>query len=292
MIEQAEIHWRLNTYCEHRCVYCPGKYSAGGLDYSEEDYIHAVNKLQESRYQQARSIRWTLTGGEPLSLPNINLMLRQIKNHPSYVCLETAGGESWFPTLEIADYVDYFKVTHHHWQNPSVLNFIIDYCKENKKKLSITVPLMTGKILELKSLIQELQIQGINVKEQILTGDNGYWNGYTREDINLIEGRAADEDRPPPPPAPTRDPNAPDPNYVDLSKPPTDNTPSYTGKMCYAGVDYIQIDSRGFCKGSECGGRTLGNIFDKSFIPPSDSFSCPMMYCRSNDDRRKLRIGQ
>lgn len=294
MIEQTEVHWQLNSYCEYRCDYCPGKWSAGSLDRNIDEYITVVEKLQVSRYKNCRSIGWHLTGGEPLNFPNIHILLRTIKSQPSQVTLETSGGDNWFGLVEITQHVDYFKVTHHDWQNVSTLHFIADYCKENNKKLKIFVPLTSGKILEKKQLVQELRSQGFDVEEQVLKNENySLWSGYKREDINLMAGRRADEDPPPLPPSAAPAPAMPtEPVYVDLSKPATDGSPSYTGRQCYAGVDYITIDAKGWARGSDCHGRVIGNVFDADWTAPDTSFACPMTFCRSINDRQKIRIDQ
>lgn len=282
MIEQAEIHWHLTDKCNHGCFYCPSKYSGGKNNHTIEKYVEIIEKLQTSKYQHAKSIKWKLGGGEPLQFGGINVILKLIKSKPSFVRLDTSGGETWFETLEIRDFVDHLLVTHHYWQNPSVLNFIIDFCQENNKLLDIMVPLQPGKIRECKALVKDIQSKNVNCHEQTLYDDQGKMiMEYSKGDLNLIKGLPEDYEEPivnqPPP-------------YVDLSKPPVDDTPSYTGKPCYAGVDYMFISSKGYISGSECGGRNLGNIYSDDWIPPMDPFNCVMTYCRSSNDREKIRI--
>lgn len=283
-MKTLEIKWKLNSYCEHDCEYCPSKWSGGELDRTLDQYLSVVEKLQNTRYAHGDRIKWTIGGGEPLHFPNLNLLLRKIKEKNSYIRLDTSGGDSWFGVMEIINYIDYLKVTHHHWQNSSVLDYIIDLCKENNKKIRILVPLAPGKIKESKAKVQELIAQGIGAEEQVLTSENGnYWSGYSSKDINLIQG--FDEDYVPPPPKPA-------PAYVPLNEPPKDNSPSYTGKQCYAGIDYILINNKGFTIGSDCGGRDIGNVFNENWQAPSGSFACPMLWCRSALDRSRLRIDQ
>lgn len=283
-MKTLEIKWKLNSYCEHDCEYCPSKWSGGELDRTLDQYFSVVEKLQNTRYAHGDRIKWTIGGGEPLHFPNLNLLLRKIKEKNSYIRLDTSGGDSWFGVMEIINYIDYLKVTHHHWQNSSVLDYIVDLCKENNKKIRILVPLTPGKIKESKAKVQELIAQGIGAEEQVLTSENGnYWSGYSSKDINLIQG--FDEDYVPAPPKPA-------PAYVPLNEPPKDDSPSYTGKQCYAGIDYILINNKGFAIGSDCGGRDIGNVFDENWQAPAGSFACPMLWCRSALDRSRLRIDQ
>ena len=54
----------------------------------------------------------------------------------------------------------------------------------------------------------------------------------------------------------------------------------------------MHIDVKGWARGSDCNGRNLGNVFEPEWLPPDSSFACPMMFCRSNNDKRNIRINQ
>jgi len=286
MIEQAEIHWHLTDKCNIGCEYCPSRYRAGTNKRTTDEYLAVIEKLQTSRYKHAKSIKWKIGGGEPLHFTNLNILLRKIKSMPSFVRLDSNGGETWFNLIETKDYVDQYRITHHDWQNISVLNFIIDFCKENNKQLQVIVPLIPGKIFEKRELIETLRADGVSAKEQILYNDakiGDYWVGYSRIDINRINN-LPDNWEPPPE-------VAYEPTYEDPRVPPIDDTPSYTGLGCYAGIDYLYISHKGYTSGSDCGGRDIGNVFAENWTAPAEVFTCNMNYCRSDSDRRRLRVG-
>lgn len=279
MIEQAEIHWHLNDSCNYKCFYCLSKYSAGKNKKTIDQYLNIIEKLQSSKYKFARTIKWKLGGGEPLHFTGLNILLKKIKSKPSYVRLDTSGGETWFEMLEIKNLIDHVLLTHHYWQNISVLNYIIDFALENNKKLNIIIPLQPRKILECRELIEKLKTGGIEVHEQILYDEEGKMiSEYNNYDLYLITGKSDSDNKPAP--------------YVDLSIPPKDDTPSYTGLPCYAGMDYMFISAKGYISGSVCGGRNLGNIFDQEWSPVNEPFACVMNFCRSAADRKKIRINQ
>ena len=282
-MKELEINWKLNSYCEYGCEYCSGKWSKGNLDKTLDQYLDVVEKLQTTRYPYGDKIKWILGGGEPLNFPNLNQLLQKIKEKNSYIRLDTSGGDSWFGVMEIINYVDYFKITHHSWQNVSVLDFIVDNCNEYNKKLMVIVPLHPGKILESRKKVLELKEKGINAQEQILYRSEGdSWQGYSKKDNNLIRGLPEDYVDPPLVPMP----------YVPLNEPPKDDSPSYTGKLCYAGVDVLTIDHKGFAKGSDCGGRPIGNVFEEGWTAPNGPFPCSMLWCRSTNDRNTIRVNQ
>lgn len=282
-MKELEINWKLNSYCEYGCEYCPGKWSKGSLDKTLDQYLEVVEKLQTTRYPYGDKIKWIIGGGEPLNFPNLNQLLQKIKEKNSSIRLDTSGGDSWFNIMEIVNYIDRFKITHHSWQNPSVLDFIIDHCEENNKSLDVTVPLYPSKILETRETIQSLLARGVKVEEQILRNDTGdFWGGYSKIDKNLIRGLPEDYEDPP----------YVEPAYVPLNEPPKDDSPSYTGKQCYAGVDMLFIDHKGFVVSSDCGGRPSGNVFEDGWSAPNGPFACPMLWCRSINDRNNIRVNQ
>ena len=281
-MNRAEIHWKLNSYCEFDCVYCPGKYRAGNLDKTLDQYLDVVKQLQDTRYKYCDTINWFIGGGEPLHFPNLNLLLKEIKSKPSTIRLDTSGGDNWFSIMEIFNYIDHVRLTHHYWQNTTVLDYIIDMCKEQDKKINVIVPLASGKINESRAKIADLVAQGIKAEELILEEETGgFWNGYTSKDINLIKYLPEDYVEPPAEPVS---------NYVDLSV--RDGSPVYTGKLCYAGVDWISIGHRGFASASNCGGRPIGNVFEPGWTAPSEPFPCSMIQCRDHQDRTKIRVNQ
>lgn len=285
-IPEAKVYWHLTDQCEIGCSFCPTKYHAGTNKKTTDQYLAVIEKLQDSRYKNAESIRWVIDGGEPLNFPGLNLLLRKIKEKPSYLKLNTSGLNSWFNLIETMEYVDHYKLTHHYWQNESVLNFIVDFCKDNNKKLNIVVPLNPGRIFEDRDKVQSLVDQGLDAQERILYDDGRggqFWTGYSSVDINRILRRPDDYVDPPPPP--------PKPVYVDWSRPPIDDSPSYTGLGCYAGVDDIYISHKGYAAGSDCGGRDIGNVFGENWTAPDGPFACSMNYCRSSNDRKRLRVG-
>ena len=282
-MKELEINWKLNSYCEYGCEYCHGKWSKGSLDKTLDQYLSVVEKLQATRYPYGDRIKWIIGGGEPLNFPNLNQLLQKIKEKNSYIRLDTSGGDSWFNVMEIINYIDAFRLTHHSWQNESVLDFIIDHCQENNKKILVIVPLHPGKILETREKINALTQRGVNCEEQVLNNaDNSLWSGYSKKDKNLIRGLPEDYEDPP----------YVEPAYVPLNEPPKDDSPSYTGKLCYAGVDTLRIDHKGFAVGSECGGRDIGNVFEENWTAPNGPFACPMFWCRSANDRNTIRVNQ
>ena len=172
-----------------------------------------------------------------------------------------------------------------------MVNYIIDFCQTNNKIIKIKVPYYPGKVKEQLTIIEDLRSQGIHTRGHALHVDarpsNNLIDGYSAGEINLMNGMP--EDFVPPPPEPV-DPNAPDPNWKDPNLPPGPEEKQSLGNECYAGVDYMYISHKGYVNGSDCGGRSGGNVFDSDWQPANTSFACPMFWCHSDNDKKKIRI--
>jgi len=290
----SQVFWHLTDYCDQECTYCPARYRGGSSIKELASYLSVVKKIQDSRYKHAEKIVWQLSGGELITLPNITSILKQIKTRPSFVKIETSGGTSWFDYMSIQDYIDQITLTYHHWQNPSIAEYIIDFCQTNNKIIRVKVPYFPGKVKEQMALIADLNSRKIPTRGMPLYVDarssNPYIDGYSANEINLMNGREENWVPPPPAPVPPRDPSLPDPNWIDPTKPSEEGQKQSVGTGCYAGVDYIYISHKGFATGSDCGGRTLGNVFESDWLPPRESFNCPMFLCHSHSDKKKIRM--
>lgn len=294
-----QITWQISGGCSYDCWYCPPRYRNNPNYKTVDEYLSVIDKLQNyGQRAHIPKLNWKFKGGEPLQFSNFNILLRQVKSKHSRVTLETSGGDSWFDLMEVINHVDRLIMTHHYWQNETVVEYAIDLFKEQGKEIKILVPLVAGQVKESRAKIEKFRALGVEVNEQQLLGNQGgLHEKYSLRDLNIIYGRPEDWEPPPPTPAPEippldptmpPPPPPPDPQWID---PRQDNgNPSYTGKPCWAGVDWLYIDSKGYAKGSECGGRDIGNIFEPDWTPPDMSFSCPMMFCHHESDRKNIRI--
>jgi len=277
----AEIVWALNAYCQHRCTYCPAEYKNGELNYSVDQYLTVIEKFQQTRYQHHSKIYWKLGGGEPLHFPYLSIILKKIRERPALVRLDTSGDDTWFCFSRIASLVDCVKLTYHEWQNDDVFESVLEQCTEKNISVSIAVPLLPGKIFESREKVKYFEAQGYSCQEQTLTENDGNpYLGYSLVDENRIFGRPDDF-------VAGRHRH----QYIDPSVLKTTD-PVYTGQPCYAGIDWLQINSKGFASYSQCGSRNEHyNVFDADWQPPNRWFSCTVNQCRSEcQDRRKKRI--
>ena len=210
-----------------------------------------------------------------------------MKERSCTIRLDTSGDDTYFSFYGVLNLIDKLRLTYHEWQNDDVVEFILEQCQEKNIEVSIEVPLVPGRIFEFRQKAEHFKNLGYTCREQILFNENGQlYSGYSTIDENRIFGRDDNYEEEPV----VLDPNSPDPNYVDLSI-VNDTDPVYTGLPCYAGVDWLHINPKGFASYSQCGGRNEHfNVFDPAWQPPVQSFACTLNQCRNEKDRRKIRI--
>lgn len=278
-LKHAEVHWKLSSYCQFECSYC--RFKSREFDHTIEEYLEIVEKLQNTRYQHHDRIRWKLGGGEPLHFPGLIHILKKIKEKNSIVELETSGDDNWFKLYSVINLLDKVILTYHSWQQETMFEFLLDLCTENNVNLEIHIPLESGLINETRQKVKDLSDKGYTCQEQKLTNEDGSdWSGYTQIDLNRIYNRPDEYNV-------VHDST---PAYVDLSK-VNDTDPINTGKPCYAGIDWINISAKGWAMYSHCAGRANPfNVFDPNWEPPSTTFSCNVIQCKSSMDRKKIRV--
>lgn len=286
-LEHAEVTWQLNAYCKLQCSYCQPEWKTGSLDTPVAQYLTVIEKLQNTRYQHHKKIYWKIGGGEPLHFPQLSTLLRKMREQPSIIRLDTSGDDTYFSLYGVLNLIDRIKLTYHYWQNDDVVGFLLEQCLEREVDVSIKIPLAPRKITESREKVEYFKNLGYVCDEQILYDRDGKLHrGYSNVDANRIHGRPDDWQEE----VTVYDPNLPDPNYIDISI-INEIDPIYTGQPCYAGVDWMHINPKGFVSYSQCGGRNEHfNVFETNWQPPNAPFPCTVNQCRHEQDRKKIRI--
>ena len=279
-LDYAEVNWELNAHCKFQCAYCDSGYRSGTIDKSVDQYLAVIEKLQSTRYQHHSKILWKLSGGEPLHFPHLSTLLKKMKEQDSIIRLDTSGDDTWFSYYAVANLIDQVKLTYHSWQNDDVFGFILEQCEEKNTAVNIVIPLEPGGIFEAREKVKYYRDRGYNCNEKLLHDRGGnLYRGYNQIDLNRINGLPDDHEFKIVPPV-----------YHDLTI-VNDINPVYTGAPCYAGVDWLHINPKGFASYSQCGGRNEHyNVFDSQWAPPAQHFLCTVNQCRSEQDRKKIRI--
>ena len=300
----TKVNWVLNDYCKAQCTYCRTHISGGGLPQETKDYIRVANSIIDSYKAVGREIEWTFTGGEPLDMNDIVVLLKLCRTNGRSMTLNTNGGKLWIDWWAIEPYVDVLNLTFHYWQQPALMKYIIDTFRKKNKPLNIVAPIRhdhfkedlnrvlaledTADILILKTILYREADQMIGMfnysLDDLCTLD--LYNQPKAERERIIEENKLRNE------AGLLSPSAEEKVYIedttwdDRYKDQHNSNPSYSGQMCNASVEFLHIGAQGWATGSLCGNRSLGNVWKEGWQPSIFSQQCTMLSCIHESDQQ------
>jgi organic radical activating enzyme len=289
---ETKISWFLNDYCRAQCTYCPNGSRGGGIPPETKEYLRIAELLIDSYHiKQGRKLKWEFNGGEPLDMDDIVMLLKYCKTYSESIFLHTNGGKLWMDWWAIEPYVDAVRLTVHHWQNPSLVRYIVQLYQSKNKSISVTAPIRHSHVNEDLAKIETLEKDtGFKIVKTLL-----YINGdptaglmpYSQNDLEKIDISNGEIKE-----TTTLTSSAEkkvyfekttwDQRYQNTIK----QNPSYSGKLCNAGVETLSIGAQGWVSGSMCNNSPLGNIWHEGWMPPTGPQICTMQACIFSSDQK------
>ena len=140
-IQSTRINWFLHNRCTGGCSYCPSSFWGGEISKDITQYLAVTKKIIDHYSKLERIIDWTFNGGDPLEMFDFPMVLKLCKEHQGSVELCTNGGKLWLDWWAIEPYVDRLNLSYHYWQNPKLIEFIVDTFFKNNKPVNLMVPI-------------------------------------------------------------------------------------------------------------------------------------------------------
>lgn len=298
----TKIHWILNDYCKAQCSYCPPHISGGLLPPETKDYIRVANSIIDA--YTGRNLDWMFTGGEPLDLNDIVVLLKLCRSSGSSMTLNTNGGKLWIDWWAIEPYVDTVNLTFHYWQQPALIKYIVDILRSKNKVINITAPIRPEffkedlkRIIEVEDLADIFILKTLLFKEASATAE---MFNYNIEDLCTLDlynqprkdrARIIEENKNRSKPGPLT-PSAEKKVYIDNTDwndryiNTHNSNPTYTHQLCNAGVEFLNIGAQGWVSGSFCGNASMGNIWKDDWVPSVQPQRCTMISCIHESDQK------
>lgn len=277
----VEIVWDISDYCKSECSYCPTRLRGGERPRETAEYIALIDKLKLNYSSINRKISWKISGGEPLDMDNIVPILRSCKDADNRVELTTNGGKLWMDWWAIEPYVDHLNLSYHYWQNHSLIEFLIDLFRKKGKPIVVSVPMRPDYFdYDLSRALQlEIKFNMVVSKHALLVEANASAGlfPYTQEQIDIMEGKVQLH---------KLKSDFENLTWTERREESFNLNPSYNGKMCNAGIEFLYISGTGWSLGSYCKNKSLDNAFAIDWQPPNQPQVCKRIACIFPSDQK------
>ena len=279
---RTKIKWQLHNYCQAECSYCPISLRGGEEPRHINDYIAIADKLNKHYGSLGRITDWVFNGGELLDTDYFPGFLKTCKEGNGSIEITTSGGRLWMDWWAIEPYVDVLHLSYHYWQNPSLIEYIVDLFLKKGKEIDISVPMRPDFFDD--DLARALEIEkkfGLVVGKSVL-----YKNAHTElgmfpytdlqlkimsGEVSLIEERDHHEET-------TPEQRIEEKFYQNENK--------FTGQLCNVGIEMLVIGYNGYATGANCNNDSLGNIWENDWMPPTQPQRCTMIACIHQEDQQ------
>jgi organic radical activating enzyme len=283
---KTKITWNLSNYCKSECSYCPTSLRGGDVPNDIEEYKRVAQLIIDNYTKMGRTIEWTINGGEPLDIDYFPSFLKLCRENGDRLSLHTNGGKIWMDWWAIEPYVDYLSLSYHYWQQPSLVKYIIQTFQKNNKGLDVIVPIRPDHFDEdIKRAIDIENEFSIVVSKSILYNNADTVGGmfpYTEQQLRIIRGEELVAEQQ------YFESTTHDERYQDTYN----SNPSFTGQMCNAGIERLNIGHLGWVSGSDCNNIPLGNIWIPGWTPPTQGQKCGKISCISGSDQQITKFSQ
>lgn len=275
----TKINWSLHNHCTAGCSYCPSHYWQGTIENSFDRYLDVTNKIIKHYSELGRTIEWTFNGGEPLEMFDFPAILKLCKEHQGYITLHTNGGRLWLDWWAIEPHVDNLVLSYHYWQNPRLIDYIIEIFQKSNKQIEVIIPIRPNNYEEDMDRVKFVENKhNLTVNKLILFKEMSDAVGpYNYEDNQLeeISGPELVEEHV----------NYKETTYEERVETLVNQSPSFLGKKCNTGIERLFISHDGWASGSACNNTHLGNIWHEGFTLPNSPSVCKMLACTNGDDQ-------
>lgn len=271
--ETIKVEWNLGKRCNYDCSYCPAEIHDNNSPHTDINVLKsAVDKLSSL----GKPVRISLTGGEPSVHPHIDQLIEYIKSKNMWLSMTTNGTRRpmWY-ALQLMDQYVFSLHFEHEWAK---VLYTIKTVVEQISGPHIIVQVMAhqDKMSEVRSAVKILDDNNIkyNLRRVRWTeGDHDLFDDmkYDQNDLDWILSKTS-----------TVLPNV----IIDNDKQYHANDViklhlnQYKGWTCNAGIESLMINWDGEVHRATCRvGGSLGNIYEGTFLQPTDPVVCDRNYC-------------
>ena len=306
------VEWDLGNECNQDCSYCPAVAKSGIFKNPDWDSVEIfAHKMLDYYDELGKRVMVNIGGsGEPTIVPWLPNLLRLLNNRSGGVTLSTnlSAPINWWS--EHANLIKNVAVTvHYEYTTLHDIMEKLNLVAEQSRNISVAVPMIPSRFYAQLSDIEWFRNNtNYGPVPQIVFRDytaGGEWTGYTDDQREILRSyhnipsfKVDESKTPASEPTSSIGTRAPDPVLISTTVKTTtdvyltekDDHRCFTGWQCYAGIDTLCIDSRGYVRRGWCAqlGQTQTHMTQWAW--DSSPVTCNMAWCRLGLDLLARKI--
>ena len=284
------IQWTLGNQCNYHCSYCNEIFHKGDNPFPSEELIAEVCKDIVYHYDDlGRDVVFEFIGGEPTLSGDIKEIGKRLHNHPTNIVLKTNGSadiqwwkdaKKYLTNVVISVHKEFCDIDH----IDEVIRVLLDDENSNPINVEILIPTRhedhhwNWAIDTLNHYRKRFNLGNLQMLySNFARGSNEYFP-YSEKQWALyakLHGL----------PVPTsRDENVKHESGIDIK---VKDALDFNGAKCYAGIDILVIDRKGFIWRGWCSqGGPIGSIYELPIQFPTEPIVCGLSRCGNGFDQQ------
>lgn len=273
--DQIKVEWNLGKRCNYDCSYCPDSIHD---NYSPHTPIDILERTVDRLCALGKPLRISLTGGEPAVHPDIEDLFDYFKRKGVFwVNLTTNGTRpaKWYLDNEMFfNHLVFSLHFEHDWQR--ILRTINEFYDATERDFFVNVMAHHDHMADVRFVVERLKDVGIRYAVRRIRwteGDHNIFDDmrYDGKDLEWLISQDA-----------TAKPNCrvDEEHIVHANDIIKKKQNQFKGWTCSAGIESLMINWDGEVHRATCRvGGSLGNIYNDTFVLPTDPVICTRDWC-------------
>ena len=274
--DQLKVEWNLGKRCNLDCTYCPSYIHD---NFSPHTDINILERTVDKLCELGKPLRISLTGGEPCVHPDIEDFLEYLKRKDIFWVNLTTNGtrdHGWYLMNEMFWNNIVFSL---HFENANwtrAYNNILKYYDSTEREFFVNIMAHHDYMDKVRTVVKSFKELGIKYAIRRIRwteGDHNVFDDlrYQGKDLEWILSEDA-----------TAKPNCrvDDEHIIHANDIIKKQLNQFKGWTCNAGLESLMINWDGEVHRATCRvGGSLGNIYQGTFVAPSDPVICTRDWC-------------
>lgn len=273
--DSIKVEWNLGKRCNYDCSYCPAEIHD---NHSPHTDINTLEQAVDRLCEIGKSLRISLTGGEPCVHPDIEVLLEYLKmKNVSWVNITTNGtrGYRWYLDNEMFyNHIVFSLHFEHEWHR--IVDTILKYYDSTERDFFVNVMAHHAYMDDVRIVVKKFQEIGIKYAVRRIRwteGDHNLFDDlkYNGRDLEWILSQDA-----------TVGANCvvDDNQMIHANDVIKKHLNQFKDWRCSAGIESLMINWDGTVYRATCRvGGSLGNIYTKDFHVPKEYVQCTRNWC-------------